>query len=165
MKNYDGHLIIQNAEKLSKEKIDVIAQNSDKFINVGFDSLSVKDSFSFITASLDKLVSMTKYDNTDEKDKSKRILRDHWQSNCRYNSQSDIFKTKKCLDLLTEKGVYPYDYTNAFFQNNEEQLPSKEQFYSRLSEEDITNDDCNKAKQIRSILISRTWACIMIYTN
>ena len=32
---------------------------------------------------------------------------------------------------------------------NEEQLPSKEQFYSRLSEEDITNDDCNKAKQIR----------------
>ena len=68
MKNYDGHLIIQNAEKLSnKKKIDVIAQNSEKFINIGFDSLSVKDSFSFITASLDKLVSMTKYDNTDEK--------------------------------------------------------------------------------------------------
>ena len=68
MKNYDGHLIIQNAEKLSyKNKIDVIAQNSEKFINIGFDSLSVKDSFSFITASLDKLVSMTKYDNTDEK--------------------------------------------------------------------------------------------------
>ena len=52
MKNYDGHLIIQNAEKLSnKKKIDVIAQNSEKFINIGFDCLSVKDSFSFITAS------------------------------------------------------------------------------------------------------------------
>ena len=85
MKNYDGHLIIQNAEKLSNKKIDVIAQNSDKFINIGFDSLSVKDSFSFITASLDKLVSMTKYDNTDEKDKSKWILRDHWQSACRHS--------------------------------------------------------------------------------
>ena len=110
----NGHLIIQNAEKLSnKKKIDVIAQNSDMFINIGFDSLSVKDSFSFITTSLDKLVSMTKYDNTDEKDKSKWILRDHWQSNCRY-SKSDIFKTEKCLDLLTEKGVHPYDYTNAF---------------------------------------------------
>ena len=69
MKNYDGHLIIQNAEKLSnKKRIDVIAQNSDKFINIGFDSLSVKDSFIFITTSLDKLVSMTKYDNKDEKD-------------------------------------------------------------------------------------------------
>ena len=96
MRNYDGHLIIQNAEKLSnKEKINVIAQNSNKSINIGFDSLIVKDSFSFRTASLDKLVSMTKYDNTDEKDESKWILRDHWQSDCRYSSQSDIFKQKR----------------------------------------------------------------------
>ena len=149
MKNYDGHLIIQNAEKLSnKKKIDVIAQNSEKFINIGFDSLSVKDSFSFITASLDKLVSMTKYDNTDEKERSKWVLRDNWQSNFRYSSKNDIIKTEKCLDLLTEKGVYPYDYMNSFDKFNDEHLPSKEQFYSRLTEEDITNDDYNKAKQI-----------------
>ena len=95
---------------------------------------------------------MTKYDNTDEKDTSKWILRDHWQSNCRYSSKSDIFKTEKCLDLLKEKGIYPYDYTNAFEQFNEEQLPSEEQSCSRLSEEDITNNDCNKAKQIREHL-------------
>ena len=51
MKNYDGHLIIQNAEQLSnKKKIDVIAQNSQKFINIGFDSLSVKDSSGFKSA-------------------------------------------------------------------------------------------------------------------
>ena len=138
MKNYDGHLIIQNAEKLSnKKKIDVIAQNSEKFINIGFDSLSVKDSFSFITASLEKLVSMTKYDNTDEKERSKWVLRDNWQSNFRYSSKNNIIKTEKCLDLLTEKGVYPYDYMNAFVK-----------FNSRLTEEDITNDDYNKAKQV-----------------
>ena len=149
MKNYDGHLIIQNAEKLSnKKKIDVIAQNSEKFINIGFDSLSVKDSFSFITASLEKLVSVTKYDNTDEKERSKWVLRDNWQSNFRYSSKNDIIKTEKCLDLLTEKGVYPYDYMNAFDKFNDEQLPSKEQFYSRLTEEGITNDDYTKAKQI-----------------
>ena len=149
MKNYDGHLITQNAEKLSnKKKIDVIAQNSEKFINIGFDSLSVKDSFSFITASLDKLVSMTKNDNTDEKERSKWVLRDNWQSNFRYSSKNDIIKTEKCLDLLTEKGVYPYDYMNAFDKFNDEQLPSKEQFYSRLTEEGITNDDYTKAKQI-----------------
>ena len=149
MKNYDGHLIIQNAEKLSNEKkIDVIAQNSEKFINIGFDSFSVKDSFSFITASLDKLVSMTKYDNTDEKERSKWVLRDNWQSNFRYSSKDDIIKTEKCLDLLTEKGVYPYDYMNSFDKFNDEHLPSKEQFYSRLTEEDITNDDYNKAKQM-----------------
>ena len=49
MRNYDGHLIIQNAEKLSnKERIDVIAQNSNKSIAIGFYSLIVKDSFSFL---------------------------------------------------------------------------------------------------------------------
>ena len=149
MKNYDGHFIIQNAEKLSnKKKIDVIAQNSEKFINIGFDSLSVKDSFSFITASLEKLVSITKYDNTDEKERSKWVLRDNWQSNFRNSSKNDIIKTEKCLDLLTEKGVYPYDYLNAFDSFNDEQLPSKEQFYNRLTEEGITNDDYTKAKQI-----------------
>ena len=88
-----------------KKKIDVIAQKSEKFINIGFDSLNVKHGFSFITASLDKLVSMTKYDNTDEKDKSKWILRDNWQNNFRYSSKNDIIKTEKCLDLLTEKGA------------------------------------------------------------
>ena len=149
MKNYDGHLIVQNAENLSnKKKIDVIAQNSEKFINIGFDSLSVKDSFSFVTASLEKLVSMTKYDNTDEKDRRKWVLRDNWQSNFRYSSKNDIIKTEKCLDLLTEKGIHPYDYMNSFDKFNDEQLPSKEQFYSRLNEEDITLDDYKKAKQI-----------------
>ena len=94
MRNYDGHLIIQNAEKLSNKEKKVVAQNSNKSITIGFDSLIVKDSFSFRTASLDKLVSMTKYDNTDEKDEGTWILRDHWQSDWRYSSQSDIFKQK-----------------------------------------------------------------------
>ena len=62
MKNHDGHLIIQNTDKLCNEKkIIVIAQNSEKFINIGFESSSVKDTFGFLTASLDKLDSMRKY--------------------------------------------------------------------------------------------------------
>ena len=80
MRNYDGHLIIQNAEKSSNKETKVVAQNSNKSITIGFDSWIVKDSFSFRTASLDKIVSMTKYDNTDEQDESKWMLRDHWQS-------------------------------------------------------------------------------------
>ena len=91
---------------------------------------------------------MTKYDNTHEKDRRKLILRENWQSNFRYSSKNDIIKTEKCLDLLTEKGVYPFDYGNSFDKFNDEHLPSKEQFYSRLNEEDITLDDYKKAKQI-----------------
>ena len=60
---------MQNAEKLCNQK-DFLAQNSKKFINSGFDSLSVMDSFSFTTASFDKLVSMTKYDKQMKKVKA-----------------------------------------------------------------------------------------------
>ena len=132
----------------NKKKIDVTALNSEKFINIGFDSLSVKDSCSFIAASLDELVSMTKYENTDAKNIRKWVLRDNWQSNFRSSSKNGIIKTEKCLDLLTGKGVYPYDYMDSFDKFNDEQLPSKEQLYSRLTEEEITNDDYKKAKQI-----------------
>ena len=68
-RNYDEHLVMQNAEKLGNQK-DVLAQNSKKFINSGFDSLSVMDSFRFTTASFDKLVSMTKYDKQMKKVKA-----------------------------------------------------------------------------------------------
>ena len=149
MKNYDGHLIIQNADKLSNNnKIGVIAQNSEKFINISFESLSVKDTFGFLTASLDKLVSMSKYDNTDEEDKSKWLLREDWKDNFRFSSKNDLIKSEKCLDLLTDKGVYPYDYMNSFDKFDDEQLPSKDDFYSQLSEEGISVDDYERAKII-----------------
>ena len=42
-------------------------------------------------------------------------------------------KQKKCLDLLTEKGVYPYDYMNSFDKfNDEKNCHLKNNFYSRL---------------------------------
>ena len=108
----------------------------------------MKDSFGFLTASLDKLVSLTKYENTDEKDKSKWVLRENWKDNFRYSSKNNIIESEKCLDLLTEKGVYPYDYMNSFDKFNDEVLPDKDDFYSRLSEENITDEDYEKALQI-----------------
>ena len=149
MKNYDGHLIIQNADKLSNNStIGVIAQNSETFINISFESLSVKDTFGFLTASLDKLVSMSKYDNTDEEDKSKWLLREDWKDNFRFSSKNDLIKSEKCLDLLTDKGVYPYDYMNSFDKFDDEQLPSKDDSYSQLSEEGISVNDYERAKII-----------------
>ena len=68
LKNYDGHLIIKRANEINKElnenkKIEVIFQNSEKFITFSFGSLQFKDSFSFLSASLDKLVKLNKYEN------------------------------------------------------------------------------------------------------
>ena len=44
---------------LGVKKINVIAQNSEKFIMFGFDNLQFKDSFSFLSSSLDRLVGLS----------------------------------------------------------------------------------------------------------
>ena len=44
--------------------------------------------------------------------------------------------------------MYPYDYMNNFYRFNEENLPSKEDFYSKLSGEHISDDDYERAKII-----------------
>ena len=67
LKGYDSHFIICNAHEFqSKKKIDVIAQNSEKFIMFGFDNLQFKDSFSFLSSSLDRLVGLSKYKDYDD---------------------------------------------------------------------------------------------------
>jgi len=48
-------------------------------------------------------------------------------------------------ELLLRKGVFPYDWFNSLEKFNETQLPSKEEFYSKLSDSDITDDDFEHA--------------------
>ena len=43
--------------------------------------------------------------------------------------------------LLLRKGVYPYDYIDDWEKFNETSLPEKEEFYSNLNMEDITEAD------------------------
>ena len=57
------------------------------------------------------------------------------------------FKDKD-LNLLKEKGVYPYEYMNSFKKFNETELPSKNKFFSSLKNEDISEKDYEKAKDI-----------------
>ena len=46
---------------------------------------------------------------------------------------SENFAGKK-LNLMSQKGVYPYDYIDCFEKFNQTKLPTKEQFYSILND-------------------------------
>ena len=40
---------------------------------------------------------------------------------------------------MKRKGVYPYDYTSSFEKFNETKLPKKDEFYSKLNDEHVTD--------------------------
>ena len=110
LKNYDSHLIIERANELSeKNKIEVIAQNSEKFITFAFKNICFKDSFSFLSSSLDKLVKLSKYNSagvlgasgTYEDGEKKQ----KWTKNFKFSKRSPYVNNDEDLDLLTDKGV------------------------------------------------------------
>ena len=145
LKNYDGHLIIGKANEMNerlnkKRRIEIVPQNSEKFITFSFGSSQFKDSFSFLSLSLDKLIKLNKYDND-------RKL-DNWAEHFKFTNRNPYVKDDYDLDLLTEKGVYPYDYMTDVSKFDETALPSKQAFYSYLYEEDITDEDYRRAQRI-----------------
>ena len=108
MKGYDSHFIISAINSEFQGRIDVIAQNSQKFINFGVHHLSFKDSLGFLNSSLEKLVKMNKY-----KDKDCKFLNDNWVENFKHSREFNPYaKNERDLFLLTEKGGYPYDFLN-----------------------------------------------------
>ena len=82
--------------------------------------LTLIDSFLFMSSSLDKLVSNLPKDD-------------------------QIYTSKvfigKILNLMSQKGVYPYDFMDSFEKFNQTELPTKDQFYSILNDQHITDDE------------------------
>ena len=45
------------------------------------------------------------------------------------------------MEMLTRKGVYPYEYIDSSERFNERELPPREMFYSSLTDENITESE------------------------
>ena len=96
---------------------------------------------------MEKLVKLNKYKEIDGED----VLIDNWQNNFSFSKQDPNVKSDDDLHYVTEKGIYPYDYMNTWEKFGETQLPSKENFYSLLAEENISDEDYEFAKDIWKI--------------
>ena len=65
---------------------------------------------------------------------------------------SKFIQTKKEFgkkyELMTKKGIYPYDYMNGIEKFSEEKLPPKEAFYSKLNDCGVSDEDYERAQLI-----------------
>ena len=141
LRGYDSHFIMQKLGQIVKNhtyknnkgedkqmNINAIPNNMEKYMAFMLGNhLTFIDSFQFMSSSLDKLVSNLPAEAL------------------KYTSER--FKKEK-LSLMTRKGVYPYDYMDSFDKFNKTELPSKEEFYSILIDEHISNDDYTHAQNV-----------------
>ena len=123
-------------KKGEKQDLNINANNMEKYMAFMLGNhLTFIDSFQFMSSSLDKLVSNLPKDDL--------------------INTSKAFKGKR-LDLMSQKGVYPYDYMDSFEKFNEKELHTKDQFYSILNDQHITDDEYNHAKEVWNTFMIRT---------
>ena len=71
----------------------------------------------------------------------------------KYTSQ--VFQNEK-LSLMKHKGVYPYDYMDSFGKFSDQQLPPKEEFFSILTDEGISDAQYQHARKVWNTFNMRT---------
>ena len=95
MKGYDSHIILKHLTKqFPDEQIQVIANNQEKYIAFDMGPFRFIDSLQFLGCSLDTLVSNLSRDGTSKFNLTRQFYRDD----------------EKTLEILTRKGVYPYEF-------------------------------------------------------
>lgn len=138
LKNFDSHLIIQNIAPFVENPRDFncIPQTIEKYLSFSFRNIDFIDSMHFLNASLDTL-SQTLNPN------EMRIMKNY-------------FPDEKTFNLLTRKGIFPYEYITSYEKLEETKLPSKKHFYNTLKKCDITDEDYTHAQLVWKTLRCNT---------
>ena len=118
---------LDNAEEESKSQKKGNKKKVSKVLNLRF-----IDSLAFMNSSLENLVQNLKASGLENFK----------------NLKHQFGNGQTTLDLLTRKGVYPYDYIDSVDRFKERQLPSKEKFYNKLNDEHISEVDCAHGKKV-----------------
>lgn len=140
---YDAHFIIKTLATKIPGMVQVIPRNEELYVSFtktipssrdkNFSNhmkLRFIDSFQFMTSSLDYLSSLLPLDK-------KENLR----------SENKGLSYDK-LKLLERKGIFCYEFVDAWSKLDETRLPTKEQFYSSLYESHISDEDYAFAQKV-----------------
>ena len=137
LQGYDSHLFIKQLAKISGD-LSCIPSTEEKYISVSKKTL-VDEYFSKKIGKLfPKKIEIRFIDSYKFLQTSLANLVSNLQPSDFKNLNSVI---KHNTSLLTRKGVYPYDYVSSIDKLKETKLPSKEDFYSKLNDEEISEED------------------------
>ena len=126
--NFDQSFLIRALQNLdNKIPFSCLPRNSNKFISLQIGSFIFKDSYFFLNKSLDYLTKTI--DDNDRISLKQEFGEENYQ-------------------LLTRKGIYPYDYFDNTKKYNEENLPDKEEFFNKINNKNISDEDYNHAKNV-----------------
>lgn len=159
LKGYDAHLFINAlstyGQKNDKTDVSCIPNNEERYISfsktivvgeyedkegnmkpISFE-IRFLDTIAFLNSSIETLASnlkkCCKYDN------------DLFTT---FPNTALSFPNVEDLDLMTSKGIYPYDYIDSYDRLNETQLPPRQAFYSRLYGSDCSVKDYKQAEKV-----------------
>ena len=122
LRGYDSYLIFKELSKFNCN-VSVIPNGLEKYINFSLGkNIIFIDSMLFMNSSLDKLV---------------KNLND-------FKYLSGVFKGEK-LELVKQKGIYPYEYMNSFKRFKEDRLPDKDCFFNFLKDCSISDKEYQRA--------------------
>ena len=144
LQGYDAHLFIKQLSYLPGE-LSCIPSTEEKYISFS-KKIKVDEYKSRRTGETVSLCFETRFID------SYKFLQTSL-ANLVKNLQPDDFHNTKVIyhqniDLLTRKGVYPYDYVSSIEALSETQLPPKSEFYSKLNDDDITDADYQHALNV-----------------
>lgn len=132
-KNYDGHIILKNLMKEVKN-VSCIPNNEEKYISFSINKLRFIDSFAFMASSLENLVENQMKGATDAQKREKmKYNNEHW---------GDDF------NIMTRKGVYPYEYMDSFEKFKRSKVLKQKHFFSSLYNSNITEEDYEHYKKV-----------------
>lgn len=146
LKNYDLHFLIRHMDLPSIKTLHGISQTREKFMCLSLvthDSFELQflDSINFLQSSLQVLVS--------------NCLKD---GDAMFKATKEEFSTK-CADvqLLFQKGIFPYEYLDSFDRFEEQVLPPREEFKSELTGETASEQEYEHAKRVWQALECETF--------
>jgi hypothetical protein len=134
LSNYDSHFLINRISRYPSKYISIIPLTSERYLTFSVGNVYFKDSYKFLSGSLEKLVS---------------ILREKGDEHFKYVNK--YITDKQQNSLMKRKGVFPYNYINSLDVLSETCLPPKHHFYNELMQSDISDEQYAHAQHVWSV--------------